>query len=280
MSFFGANILAGNVKYRIGVSAVCVENGKTFISLNVSGNNSFGNIRQNVDPVALLDMYIMGRTGLYYPEHSVNEFGRIVFVFNTTEIPDLIFVYPKWNYNDFSSHVSFDARTRRPVQFFVSPDAAVDLNSLLMQKKISVNVIGISMERISVTIENISETSLNTRVGVGTWFKSESSSIQNMLLISGCAFRAEKGKRYTLHLPVVCMNVSSSIPQGDSVFSLERYDDSEKIIGILKELNALNLDQADLQNVVWQIIESDYRKEKLRGNLDSGLWPYLERFFY
>lgn len=280
MSFFGANIQAGNLTYRIGVSAIFVENGKTFINLNVSGNYSHNNFRRDADSVPLLDMYIMGSTGLYYPEQSMNESGKIVFVFNTTEIPDIIFVYPTGKYNDFQSHVPIDARTKRPIPFFVSPDEAIDLNNLVDQKKINVSVVGVSMERISIIIENISETSLNTRVGIGTWFKSNSGSIQNMLLINDYAFKAEKGKRYTLHLPVVCLNKSLNAPGGDSVFSLEQFDDSEKITYILKELNTLNLNQSELQVTVWTIIENDYLKDKLQGKLNSDLWPHLERFFH
>jgi len=60
-----------------------------------------------------------------------------------------------------------------------------------------------------------------------------------MLLITDYAFKAEKGKRYTLHLPVVCLNKSLNVPVGDSVFSLEQFDDSEKITGILKELRMI-----------------------------------------
>jgi len=279
MSFYGASILVGNLTYRIGVSAIFVENGKTFIRLNVSGNNPHNSIWEDADSVPSLDMYIMGSTGLYYPEQSKGAFGKIIFAFNTTEIPDIIFVYPKGKYNDFSSHVPFDARTKRPMPFFVSPDTAVDLNSLADQKKLSVKVVGVSMERISITIDNITETSLNAKLGIGTWFKSSSASIQNMMLITDYAFKAERGKRYTLHLPVVCLNKSLNVPGGDNVFSLEQFDDSEKITGIVKELKALNLDQVDLQNAVKEIIENDYRKDKLKSNLDSSLWPHLERFF-
>jgi len=277
MSFFGANITAENLTYRIGISAIYVENGKTFVSLRVSGKNTH---RQDADSAPSPDMYIMGSTDLYYPEQSRSDVGKITFIFNTTEIPDIIFVYPKGKYNDFSNHVPFDARTRRPVPFFVSPDTAIDLNSLADQKKISVTAVGVSMERISITIENISETSVDTKVGIGKWFKSNSKSIQNMLLITDYAFKAERGKRYTLHLPVVCLNKSLNVPGRDNVFSLEQYDDSEKITGILKELKALNLDQIDVQNAVWEIIENDYRKDVLRVKLNSSLWPRLERFFH
>jgi len=280
MSFFGATITAGNLTYRIGVSAIFVENGKTFVSLSVSVKNTHNGIRQDADSFPPLDMYIMGSTGLYYPEQSRSEVSKIIFAFNTTEIPDIIFVYPKGKYNDFPNHIPINARTRRPMPFFVSPDTAIDLSSLADQKKISVNVVGVSMERISITIENISETSVDTKVGIGKWFKSTSKSIQNMMLITDYAFKAESGRKYTLHLPVVCLNKSLNTPGGDDVFSLEQFDDSEKITGILKELKALNIDQIDVQNAVREIIENDYRKDALRGKLNSSIWPNLERFFH
>ena len=252
----------GNKSYNAGIHSVKVENGKTFVSLKICENNPSQTLRYKDDSVPPIEMYLMAFGRQYFGRKPAVERGRITFEFDLTGIPDIIFVHAAGQYNDFETHISFDGKTKKPVRFFIPPENAVDPHTLLNQKKLRVNASGYSREYVSTTFENISGTTLLIKSGVGTWFKNSDKNFQNMALTAGCAFIAEPGKTYALILPAVCLNKGRKVPEEHNVFTVERFDDSERLVSVLRELSLSNLVNSEIENKIWAVIESDIKANR------------------
>lgn len=243
--------------YNIGIYSVKVENGKTYISLKISENFSTQTFLYKDDIIPPIEMYLMAYGHHYFGREYTVERDRITCEFDSTGIPDIIFVYIAGQYNKFITHLSFDGRTKKPVRFYITPENAVDLQTHLNQGKLRINASGNSPEYASITFENISGTTLSIRSGIGTWLKNYDKNFQNMALTTDCAFVAESGKIYTLILPAVCLNKSLKFPENTNVFTVEHFDASEPLISILKELSLSSLAPSEIQNRIWVAIESD-----------------------
>ena len=262
---FGQPLYWGNRSYNAGIYSVEVENGKTYITLDISENNP-PQTSQNVDGVIPpVKMYLMAYGRQFFGREHMAERGRITYVFDTAGIPDIIFVYIAGQYNDFKTHISFDGRTKEPVVFFIPPENAVDVHTFLNQEKLRISAAGYSREFASMTFENTSGTALPIKSGIGIWLKNYDKNFQNMALAADCAFIAEPGKMYGLILPAVCLNKGREFPEKHNAFTVERFDDSELLIPVLRELSLSDLAHSEIQDRIWAAIESDINTSRGRA---------------
>ena len=259
---FGQTIYWGDSSYTVGIHSVNVENGKTYISINIKENNPSRLFRYADDLVPDVEIYFLAFGRQYFGLIHRTERGRITFEFDFPVIPDIIFVHAGEQYNDFYTHISFDGRTKKPVRFFIPPENAVDLHTLLDQEKLRIIAVGSSIEYVTITFENISRTTLLVKSGIGTWLRNSDIYYQNMALITDIAFIAGPGKTYTLNIPAVCLNESRRTPLAYNTFTVERLEESEQLITILWEsiLWESSLSRAAhsrIQQRVWEAIRSD-----------------------
>ncbi|MCL1836101.1 MAG: hypothetical protein FWG46_00990 [Treponema sp.] len=257
--FFSQTLHWNNNSYKVGIYSVKTEGNKTYININIQRSSWLRADMRGSDSIPPLEMYVMADGQHYSGEILTIEQGRFTFVFNTAVVPDVIFVHIAGQYNLFLTHLSFHGVTRRPIRFYVPPDEAVDLHTLLEQEKLRITVTGISLRYISMTIENISGTTLFIRNILGTSYTSPNDNFQNMALITNCAFIAEAGRVYTLVLPVVCLNQDRQAPGEHVSFTVERFDVYESITQTIRELSILNYSHEEIQSKVWEFIERGER---------------------
>lgn len=140
------------------------------------------------------------------------------------------------------------------------------IHQLADNKTITVSITGSSIQSTSVKLTNETSGAVSVVIDYGTWFKSNSSSVQSMLVTSKKTVELTPDETRTVSVSTACMNISRDIPSSSNSFTLNSYSSSEKLAKLVKYADENNCSYAVIQSAVW-IITDNVTDNELRGSL-------------
>lgn len=129
------------------------------------------------------------------------------------------------------------------------------ISQLESEKTITVSVTGNTINHTDVRITNETNTTVTAMIDHGTWFESNSSSAQNMLVTSNRTVELASNETRTISVPTACMNMSRDIPDSSTTFSVG-YDPSSTLAMLAKYVDENDCVYEVIQSAVWIITDN------------------------
>ena len=143
--------------------------------------------------------------------------------------------------------------------------ASGNISELEEDDTISVVVTGNKINSTSVSITNKTNTAVTVEIGHGTWFQSNSSSAQNMLVTNSRTVELAANETRSINVPTACMNIKRDIPTSSNRFTVN-YEPTSKLAKLVAYLDENNCSYEVIQAAVW-IITDEVSDSTLRGAL-------------
>ena len=141
--------------------------------------------------------------------------------------------------------------TPAPIKGFLMP--------LIASGSVSAKITGNSIDYTTVELTNTASQEITVTIPIGTYFNSNSGSVQNMAVREPKTATLKPGENTTLSIKTACMNISRDIPDTGSGFSAMTISNSklERVLSLCYERDA---SYAVTQAAVWIVTDqpSDY----------------------
>ncbi|MDR0272219.1 MAG: copper amine oxidase N-terminal domain-containing protein [Clostridiales bacterium] len=134
---------------------------------------------------------------------------------------------------------------------------------------IDVQVTGSSIEHTNVRITNNSRSRVTVYINAGTWFESNSGSVQNMLVTSGVSVVLNAGQTSTTRVSTACMNIRRDIPNSSHGFQLQELEQHHQLTRLVRYFDENPTSYPVRQAAVW-IVTDHSTDSQLRGSLTRG----------
>jgi len=159
---------------------------------------------------------------------------------------------------DYPGHIMTGSLKEKLVE--VSAFFEGNIHDLLADDKITVSIKGNNIQNSTIKITNKSKSEINVIVPFGTWLKSSSSSVQNMLVTYESEYYVKPGESYEGKIYTACMNMRRNIPSESNTMTLNYYGDSHKLNKLIKLLKAEKASYTVIQAAVWIVTDdaTDY----------------------
>lgn len=142
------------------------------------------------------------------------------------------------------------------------------LDQLVNDKTVTATITGDRIESTNVTVQNETDAYVTVEIGPGTWFRSNSSSVQNMLVVTLETMQLAPYESKSIDIKTACMNMRRAIPDSSNSFSV-RYDSSTRLAALAEYVAENYTDYLVIQCAVW-IISDKASDDALLNSLTRG----------
>ncbi|MCL2814970.1 MAG: thioester domain-containing protein, partial [Oscillospiraceae bacterium] len=135
-----------------------------------------------------------------------------------------------------------------------------DISALINAGVIAVSVTGNSIDFTSVKLTNKTNREITATIPLGTYFNSNSSSVQNMVVRKPITVTIAANESKSISVATACMNIAKDIPGSNNGFGVSALDTDSKLMRVMKLLEENNASYAVTQAAVWIVTDnpSDY----------------------
>ena len=131
------------------------------------------------------------------------------------------------------------------------------ITTLMSQNKISAVITGIDINKVSISMTNLTDTPLMVVLPLGTWFGSQASYTQNMLLTHEVRLYLPSKGTENRNVGTACMNIDRGIPYSEDSFNSVNYlGDDALLTKVIKALNDKGAYYSVVQAAVWRITDN------------------------
>lgn len=157
------------------------------------------------------------------------------------------------------------------------PDRQGHIVDLFENGTINIKAQGLSIEELSISIENLYERKAIVEIPLGTYFVPHDSSAQNMVVTKSQVVTLWPGETQELIINVACASIHQDIPSTDDTFAVQK-SDSEDLDRLLRALEDEQAYYQIKQAAIWIVTDNaDYEGlGRLVGNSPNllGLTNY------
>ena len=144
-----------------------------------------------------------------------------------------------------------------------------ELMDLIKTGTVVVAVSGNSISFTSVKLTNKASRSITVTIPVGTYFSSQSSSVQNMAVRASKTVTISVNSSTTVDIATACMNINRDIPTSKNTFTASALEVNSKLLRVVKLLEQKNASYAVAQAAIWIVTDNPDDYTLLNTLVDS-----------